>query len=309
MAWLAALIVLLLIQALLAAIVWYDARRQSLDNAFAYWYGSMIPVVGYLVMVVYLGRREEEPRSTRTTPAVDPPAEGIAWRIELPDPLGLPRRIAIAILGLWWRFWLLLVVALPITLVAGAVLIHPRLNIAALSLVGAIWLFLFVAASQVRDAVFTIDRGDGKLRQEYAGGVLFSGDSHELAVDSDSIARVRAVPAGRYTVCRLAYEQPLFSTGPPAVVVEEGQTDDVLTAFEQADITTETAGASISPVWVTTTVMTLAVLPVVSTWTTGEVGGNTLFFFGVLAVGWLVAQVVSGIRRSDTDSTTEVRSK
>lgn len=57
MPWIATLIIVLVLQVVLATLVWYDARRRSIEHAFGYWYGIMVPLAGYLVFVVYLGRR------------------------------------------------------------------------------------------------------------------------------------------------------------------------------------------------------------------------------------------------------------
>ena len=299
MSWAPLLIVVLLAQFVLATLVWYDAHQRSLEHGFRYWYGIMVPLAGLLVFVAYLIRRDEEPRRERTRPAVDQPEVGVAGRVQLPDPFGLPRRLVLAIFALWRRFWRFSLVA-SIGLFAGALVVDPVLNAWVLELSGFLLLMVFWAASTVRDVAFAVDLEEGELRQEYAGGLVLSGRTQERVVQLQSIDRVRAVPVGRHSVCRLAYERPFFSSefvsGPLAVIVESEQTADVLDAFDRAGVDTDVAGRRGALGWLATALVPIGLLPVAGTLATGTVGVRTLGLFVVLVVAWLLLQAVTRIR-------------
>lgn len=284
------------LQLVLAAFVWYDTRRRSLEYGAVYWCGTMAPLAGVLVCAAYVAHRDEEPRRERASPTVSQPELGVTWRVQLPDPLGLPRRFSLALFALWRRL-LLFSVVLSIGLVAGALLVHPTFNVGVLELSGFLLVMTFVISAGYRDVAFTVDRDDDELRQEYTGGIVFTGHTQEHVVDLQSLERVRAVPVDQYSVCRLAYEQPLFSVGPPAVVVHEQQTEDVLDVFEQAGVDTEIAGRYGSLVWLVTALVPIGVLPVVGTVATVEPAGRALGLFVVFVVAWLIKQAVAGICR------------
>lgn len=286
MSWPAILFGVAVLQIVLATLVWYDARRRSLEHGFKYWYGVMIPVAGFLVCVAYLHRRDQEPQRERTTPTVDQPDAGMAWRVRLPDPHGLPRRLYLALFALWRRI-LLFSVVLSAGLLVGALLVHPAVNAGVLELSGVLWVVIFSVAYSYRDAVYTVDTADGTLRTEYTGGLVGSGDSKESVVEFQSLDCVRAVPVGRHTVCRLAYDQPLFTLGPSAVIVPREQTEDVLDTFEQAGVDTQSVGRRGSLVWLATALVPVGLLPVVGTLATGEVGSRTIVFSAVSSSrGW-----------------------
>lgn len=297
MSWPAILSTVFVLQIVLAALVWYDTRRRSLERGFMYWYGTMIPLAGFLVFGTYVSRRGEEPRRARTSPAVDHPEQGVTWRVQLPDPFGLPRRLGLALFALWRRF-LLTSVVLSASLFAGAVWIHPSINVWVLELSGVLLLVTFGIASSYRDVVFTVDVEEGELRQEHTGGIIAAGYNQEHVVDLRSLERVREVPVGQHSVCRLAYERPLFSLGPPAVVVLGQQTEDVLDAFERAGVDTDNADRLGAMVWLATALVPIGLLPVTGSLVTGEAAGRALALFVVIVVAWLVMQAVAGIRRS-----------
>jgi len=297
MSWPAILSAVFVLQIALATFVWYDARRHSLERGSVYWCGTLVPLGGFLVFVIYVAQRDEEPRRERTSPAVDQPELGVAWRVQLPDPLGLPRRLSLAIFALWRRL-LLFSVVVSMSLFAGALLLHPRINVGVLELSGVLLVVMFGIASSYRDVVFTVDLDDDELRQEHTGGIIFTGYNQEHVADLQSLDRLRAVPVGQHSVCRLAYEQPLFSLGPPAVVVHRQQTEEVLNAFERADVDTDIAGRYGSIGWLATALVPIGLLPTVGTLATGEAAGRALGLFVVLVVAWLVMQAVAGIRRS-----------
>ena len=283
------LVAALLLQVLLAFGIWYDASRRRLEWGFGYFYGTMLPLVGYMFVPVYLSRRDEEPQYDQPDLAVEQPASGTAWEVKLPDPFGLPRRFAYVIVALWRRYWLYGILVATSLLFAAALAIDARANSAALSLCAAHWLFIWGTANGYRDAVVTIDIEDGTLTQRHVSGFIWEGSETETTVELAEIERVKAVPCGQHAMVRLGYEDWVKANGPLAVPVHRSRTQEVLALLESEDVQTETVGSRVAAIRLFGTVATLGMIPVAVTAVTGEFGSDLMFLFLLGVVAWIVA--------------------
>lgn len=68
---LATLIAFVLVQYPLGRLVGLDARRLGIKNPGAYEYGTMQPLVGYVVLAAYVWEREELSKPERATASND----------------------------------------------------------------------------------------------------------------------------------------------------------------------------------------------------------------------------------------------
>jgi hypothetical protein len=291
MPWLALVALVVLLQVALAAYVFYDAHRRQLANAIQYVYGVTVPLVGFVVFRAYLDRRDEEQTRDPGEVRVEQPDTGLAWRVRVPDPVGLPLRFGYAMVGLWRRFWLIAVVGVPTVLFAAALTIDPRINAGALSVCGVLWVIVWGLANSYRDGTVRIDREDGTLVSEYVSGFIWRGSKTEETVNLADIARVRAIPCGRRSVLRLAYHDPRTTMGPAALVVDRSREQAVLDTIESAGGETRQAGYWRAGARVAGTLVSIGVLPVVVTVATGELGGDLLLFFLLGLVAWLLVQI------------------
>ena len=227
---------------------------------------------------------------------VEQPDAGLAWSIQIPDPFGLPRRLAYAIVAFGPWYWLFAVVLAPAALFASAVTVDSRGNVALLGLVGAHWLIVWGIGSGYRDAVVTVDLEAASLTHSCVRGVIRKGAVSEQNIDLGALAEVRTIPAGRQTIVRLDYDG-WYWTGPLAVVIPSSRVPELVDAFETADVSVRTASQRQTLARLLVTVAVLVVLPIVSTAMTGTVGGNVLVFFLVVLSVWVIVQVVGGVRR------------
>jgi len=299
------LVVLLLLQLVVAAAIWYDATSRRLEWGVGYSYVTTLPLIGYFFVPVYLSRRDAEPQYDRPEMDVQQPDAGVAWRLELPDPWGLPRRFALTIVAVWRRYWLYGIVVLTSALFAAALALDARVNQAALAVCGAHWLFILGGANGYRDAAFTLDIDDGTLTHEYVSGFILEGSETKVSVDVDKIDRVRVVPVGSHAVVRLGYEDWLKMNGPLAVAIHRTRTQELLDHLRGAGIRIETGGPRVAAIRLFGALGVLAVSPVVVTAQTGELGGDLLLVFLLVLIAWVLKQVVSTVRRvvtTDTES-------
>jgi len=297
------LLVLLLLQVVVAAAIWYDATSRRLEWGVGYSYVTTLPLIGYFFVPVYLSRRNTEPQYDRPEMDVQQPDTGMAWRLELPDPWGMPRRFALTIIAVWRRYWLYGILVLTLALFVTAVTVDARVNQAALAVCGAHWLFIWGGANGYRDAAFSLDVDDGTLTHEYVSGFILEGSETEVSVNVEKIDRVKMVPVGSHAVVRLGYEDWLKMNGPLAVVIHRTRTQELLDHFDRAGIRTEISGPRVAAVRLFGALGVLAVSPVVVTAQTGEIGGDLLLIFLLVLIAWVLKQVVSTVRRVVTTGT------
>lgn len=292
---LAILAVALVGQLFCSALLLYDAHRRQLSRWVVYWCGSLTPVVGYIFFPIYLSRRSELPQYETPEMTVTQPSSGLAWAIRLPDPMGLPRRLAYTSVGLWTRYWRYVVVLAPIGLFALALGVDLRVLDAALSWVAAQWLLLWSLAVYYRDAVVSIDRDEGTVTHEYVSGVILEGDDAEMTVELSEIVCVKALPVGRHAIFRFRYDT-WSKAAPHAVPVEQSHLPEALDAFECAGVDTRTVPREYAVLRVFGTVFALGVLPCLVVLGTGELGGDLLVILFFAFFVWAMVQAISGIR-------------
>lgn len=194
-----------------------DANRRSLEYPELYFYGISMPLVGFLVLGVYLTRREELPTQDLSAPESTEAADDAVWTVETRGLRRLPRRLAYSIHGgrTLWR----VAVAVPPILLLLAVLVDPRVTIVLVAFCGVFWLTYLGTASAFTYTTVDLDPTTGTIQVTSRGGnhpLSTSGSEHE--VDLADVQRADLRRVGSQVLATFAFENS-FSTTPRSLLV------------------------------------------------------------------------------------------
>ena len=62
---------LIVLQVPVAILVYFDAKRLNAKNPLVYFYGILVPAAGFVVVPVYLSKRDELPRESADSEPVN----------------------------------------------------------------------------------------------------------------------------------------------------------------------------------------------------------------------------------------------
>lgn len=211
-----------------------DANRRSLEHPELYFYGISMPLVGFLVLAVYLSRRNELPTQDLSAPDSAGAVDDAVWTVETRGLRRLPRRLAYSIQGesTLWR----VAVAVPPALLVLAVLVDPRISIALLAFCGVFWLTYLGTARAFTDTTAHLDSTTSTIRVTVRGGnhpLSSSGSEHEIELADVQRADLRRV--GSQVLATFAYENS-FSTTPRSLLVPSGNVPILRTTLSEHEV-------------------------------------------------------------------------
>ena len=206
-------VLFVLLQYLVAILVWIDARRLNLKNPMKYPLAIMFLVVlGWLLVLAYLDRRETLPRAENSEQDVGAVASSVAssgrltWTVTLEGSSVLRRLVyGFNTTGRWlWWGWF---VALPVLVFSVGVFRFQR-AVGAFFYLVPISVLMAVSAARWNDSLVGVIEGD-----DGALTLVRNADTDEERRQEfplEEIRSVRLLDGGEYVAVRCRYETALF---------------------------------------------------------------------------------------------------
>lgn len=286
-------------QFILGILIYMDANRRELDYPILYFYGVSIPLVGFLILVAYLSRREELPTRDLSLPSATETAGEAVWTIENRGIRQLLRRLAYIIQD-GDTLWRVAVAGPPILLIL-TVFVDSRVAMVLFLFCCLFWLTYLGTVRAFTNTTIRLDPTDSTIEVTWRGGdhpLSPSGGEQEIDLTDAQRAEFRCV--GAQPLIKFQYERR-FSSNLRTLLVPSDQLDvlrDTLTAHEIPFRDRIQDGTSRTVVWRRNIegLISLVVIPLGAAFVWPQfffIG--PVVFFGFFAVLWFVVKWFASI--------------